>query len=92
MLNDEHKKTVIENIVPLLNGWKINDALEALEYAKGYISDFATLTLPPPQVDLRAAAIVRFEAMICFVSSDILAHLLCIFFLRKQSITRKVSV
>lgn len=49
MLTDDQKKTVEQAILPILEGWEINSALEALEYAKGYISDFATLKLPPFQ-------------------------------------------
>lgn len=49
MLTEEQKETVVKTVIPIFNGWKINDAVDALEYARGYISDFATLNLPPFQ-------------------------------------------
>jgi hypothetical protein len=51
MLNDEQKEAVVKEILPILASWKINDALDALEYAKGCICDFSTVTLPPFQAE-----------------------------------------
>jgi hypothetical protein len=46
---DKQRKIIIRKIVPIFKGWPINDALNGLEYAKGYISDFGLIQLPPAQ-------------------------------------------
>lgn len=47
MLTIEQKKAVAGKIIPLLDGWNINDALDALDYAKGYLGDFCKVQVNP---------------------------------------------
>lgn len=49
MLKAEQKEIITRKVLPLFEGWTINDIFDALEYAKGYVSDFATAKLPPFQ-------------------------------------------
>ncbi len=51
MLTDQQKQIVVSSILPILDGWNINDALEALEYGKGYICDFTAVKLSPFSTD-----------------------------------------
>jgi hypothetical protein len=43
MLREEEKEKMVSMIVPLLNGKAINDALDILDYTKGFILDFGVL-------------------------------------------------
>ncbi len=45
MLTEVQEQFIAKTVVPLFQGWRINDALDALDYAQGYLRDFCTVTV-----------------------------------------------
>lgn len=55
MLTAEQKKQAVTNILPLLNEMTVNDALDTLEYIKGYICDFTLISVFAPSTEQEGA-------------------------------------